>query len=36
MPTLTWLNGDEARKISVRIPYRLLEADPALSSQEST
>ena len=31
MPILTWLNDDEARKISGRIPYRLLEADPALS-----
>jgi adenine-specific DNA-methyltransferase len=31
MPTLTWLNDDEARKISGRIPYRLLEADPSLS-----
>lgn len=32
MPTLTWLNDDEARKLSGRIPYRLLEYDSALSS----
>ncbi len=31
MPTLTWLNDDEARKTSARIPYRLLEADAGLS-----
>lgn len=31
MPTLAWLNDDEARKISGLIPYRLLEADPVLS-----
>jgi adenine-specific DNA-methyltransferase len=31
MPILTWLNDDEARQISGRIPYRLLEVDPALS-----
>jgi len=31
MPTLTWLNDDEARKISAHISYRLLEADPSLS-----
>lgn len=31
MPILTWLNDDEARKISGRIPYRLLEADPKFS-----
>jgi adenine-specific DNA-methyltransferase len=31
MPILTWLNDEEARKTSSRVPYRLLEADPALS-----
>jgi adenine-specific DNA-methyltransferase len=31
MPILTWLNDDEARKISGRIPYRLLEVDSTLS-----
>ena len=31
MPTLTWLNDDEARKTSAHIPYRLLEADANLS-----
>jgi hypothetical protein len=31
MPILTWPNDDEARKISGRIHYRLLEADPAFS-----
>ncbi|MCX6069131.1 MAG: site-specific DNA-methyltransferase [Chloroflexi bacterium] len=31
MPTLTWLNDNEARKISAHISYRLLEADPSLS-----
>jgi adenine-specific DNA-methyltransferase len=30
MPILTWLNDDEARKISGRIPYRLLEVDSTL------
>ena len=31
MPTLTWLNDNEARKTSAHIPYRLLEADANLS-----
>jgi adenine-specific DNA-methyltransferase len=31
MPTLHWLNDEEARKVSSEIPYRLLEADPKLS-----
>ena len=31
MPTLNWLNDNEARKISARVPYRLLEADADLS-----
>jgi adenine-specific DNA-methyltransferase len=32
MPILHWLNDEEARKTSSRIPYRLLEADGALSN----
>lgn len=32
MPLLNWLNDDEARKISARVPYRLLQHDPSLSS----
>ena len=31
MPILHWLNDEEARKISSRVPYRLLEADAGLS-----
>jgi adenine-specific DNA-methyltransferase len=31
MPILHWLNDEEARKTSSRVPYRLLEADGALS-----
>jgi len=31
MPILHWLNDDEARKTSSRVPYRLLEADANLS-----
>jgi len=31
MPTLHWLNDEEARKLSGQLPYRLLEADPSLS-----
>ncbi len=31
MPTLTWLNDDEARRAARGVPYRLLEEDPALS-----
>ena len=31
MPTLHWLNDEEARKQSGKLPYRILEADPALS-----
>src|SRR6266487_3254034 len=31
MPTLHWLNDEEARKQSGHLPYRLLEADPKLS-----
>jgi adenine-specific DNA-methyltransferase len=33
MPILHWLNDDEARKTSSRVPYRLLEADANLSYQ---
>jgi adenine-specific DNA-methyltransferase len=31
MPTLNWLTRDEDIKAAGRVPYRLLEADPALS-----
>jgi adenine-specific DNA-methyltransferase len=31
MPILHWLNDEEARKTSSRVPYRLLEADNTLS-----
>ena len=31
MPILHWLNDEEARKTSSRVPYRLLEAEAALS-----
>lgn len=31
MPTLQWLNDDEARRATQGVPYRLLEEDPALS-----
>ena len=31
MPTLHWLNDDEARLATQGVPYRLLEEDPALS-----
>lgn len=31
MPILHWLNDEEARKTSSRVPYRLLEADGTLS-----
>jgi len=31
MPILHWLNDEEARKTSSRVPYRLLEADETLS-----
>ena len=31
MPILHWLNDEEARKTSNRVPYRLLEADETLS-----
>ncbi len=31
MPTLHWLNDDEARRASRGVPYRLIEEDPALS-----
>jgi hypothetical protein len=31
MPILHWLNDEGARKTSSRVPYRLLEADAALS-----
>jgi adenine-specific DNA-methyltransferase len=31
MPTLHWLNDEEARKTSSQLPYRLLEADTKLS-----
>ncbi len=35
MPTLHWLNDEEARKTSSQIPYRLLEAEPKLSYGDS-
>jgi adenine-specific DNA-methyltransferase len=35
MPTLRWLNDEEARKTSSQIPYRLLEAEPKLSYGDS-
>src|SRR3972149_4900693 len=35
MPILHWLNDEEARKTSSRVPYRLLEADPKLSFGDS-
>lgn len=35
MPTLHWLNDEEARKTSSQLPYRLLEADTKLSSGDS-
>lgn len=35
MPTLHWLNDEEARKQSGQLPYRLLEADPKLSHGDS-
>ena len=31
LPTLHWLNVDEARRAAGDVPYRLLEEDPALS-----
>ena len=31
MPTLHWLNDDQARRAARDVPYRLLEEDPALS-----
>jgi adenine-specific DNA-methyltransferase len=31
MPTLHWLNAEDARRAAQAVPYRLLEADPALS-----
>ena len=31
MPSLTWLTRDEDLKCAAAVPYRLLEADPALS-----
>ncbi len=35
MPTLHWLNDEEARKTSSQLPYRLLEADTKLSYGDS-
>jgi len=35
MPTLHWLNDQEARKTSSQLPYRLLEAEPKLSCGDS-
>jgi len=35
MPILHWLNDEEARKTSSRVPYRLLEADETLSYGDS-
>jgi adenine-specific DNA-methyltransferase len=34
MPILHWLNDEDARKQLGQLPYRLLEADPALSSDD--
>jgi hypothetical protein len=34
MPILTWLNDEDARKASGRVPYRLLEANLTLSYSE--
>jgi len=31
MPTLHWLNDEEARRVARDVPYRLLEEDPGLS-----
>lgn len=31
MPTLHWLNDNEARQITGKLSYRLLESDPELS-----
>lgn len=31
MPTLHWLNDEEARRATRRVPYRLLEEDPTFS-----
>ena len=31
MPTLHWLNDEDARRAAQAVPYRLLEADPALA-----
>ena len=36
MPILHWLNDEEARKTSSRVPYRLLEADMTLSYGDPT
>ena len=36
MPILHWLNDEEARKTSSRVPYRLLEADETLSYASSS
>jgi adenine-specific DNA-methyltransferase len=35
MPILHWLNDEQARKTAGQVPYRLLEADPALSFGET-
>lgn len=36
MPTLHWLNDNEARRTVRGVPYRLLEEDPALSFGDSS
>ncbi|QNO27636.1 site-specific DNA-methyltransferase [Sphingopyxis sp. OPL5] len=36
MPSLTWLTRDEDLKRAAAVPYRLLEADPALSHGDPT
>jgi adenine-specific DNA-methyltransferase len=36
MPTLDWLTRDEDLKRTGQVPYRLLEADPALSAGDSS
>ena len=36
MPILHWLNDEEARKTSSRVPHRLLEADETLAYGDPT
>ena len=35
MPTLTWLTRDDDLRAAQRVPYRLLQADPALSAGDA-